>query len=327
MYKIFRRDRCPETHPIDLSNPKKFRRNGGGVLIVVNNKLSVQTNVITLKHEAEILAVEITLENKTKIIIATCYRVGTLGMRNADEILKALRIITRKKSVKKRVMIGDFNLPHINRANGTGNSVLDNTFLNGFAECGMVQCIQTATHTKGSILDILLSKSSDHIKNLHVVNDKAYCNSDHYPITFDITVKCKRRSLQKRSMYNYNRADWANIISKLNDVAWESALDKLEPDIAWDSFKNILFGVFDKYVPKMKVKSEFKSPWFDSECLHESKEKERLHKKFKDNRNLRNELKFKTCRREFKNLIKAKMRASLCENNRNQLIKKFWSQV
>ena len=106
MYKIFRRDRCPETHPIDLSNPKKFRRNGGGVLIAVNNKLSVQTNVITLKYEAEILAVEITLENKTKIIIATCYRVGTLGMRNADEILKALRIITRKKSVKKCVMIG-----------------------------------------------------------------------------------------------------------------------------------------------------------------------------------------------------------------------------
>ena len=172
-----------------------------------------------------------------------------------------------------------------------------------------------------------ISKSFDHIKNLHVVNDKAYCNSDHYPITFDITVKCKRRSLQKRSMYNYNRADWPNIISKLNDVAWESALDKLEPDIAWDSFKNILFGVLDKYVPKMKVKSEFKSPWFDSECLQKSKEKERLHKKFKDNRNLRNELKFKTCRREFKNLIKAKMRANLCENNRNQLTKKFWSQV
>ena len=89
MYKIFRRDRCPETHSIDISNPKKFRRNGGGVLIAVNNKLSVQTKVIPLKHEAEILAIEITLENKTKIVIATCYRVGTLGMRNAVEIWKA----------------------------------------------------------------------------------------------------------------------------------------------------------------------------------------------------------------------------------------------
>ena len=77
----------------------------------------------------------------------------------------------------------------------------------------------------------------------------------------------------------------------------------------------------------MKVKSEFKSPWFYSECLLNSKEKGKLHKKFKDNCNLKNELKFKTCRREFKNLIKAKMRANLCDSNRNQLTKKFWSQV
>ena len=75
MYTIFRRDRCPETHPIDISNSKKFCRNGGGVLIAVRNQLSIKINVIPLKHEAEILAIEVTLENKTKIIIATCYRV------------------------------------------------------------------------------------------------------------------------------------------------------------------------------------------------------------------------------------------------------------
>ena len=51
------------------------------------------------------------------------------------------------------------------------------------------------------------TKSSDHIKNSHVVKYKAYCNSDHYPITFDLMVKCKRRTLQKRNMYNFNRAD------------------------------------------------------------------------------------------------------------------------
>ena len=84
MYTIFRR----ETHPIDISNSKKFHRNGGGVLIAGRNQLSIKINVIPLKHEAEILAIEVTLENKTKIIIATCYRVGTLGMHNADEILK-----------------------------------------------------------------------------------------------------------------------------------------------------------------------------------------------------------------------------------------------
>ena len=192
MYRIFRRDRCTKTHPIDLSNPKKFLKNGGGVLIAVSNQLPIQFNVIPLKHEAEMLVIEIILKNKTKIIIATCYREGTLGTHNADDILKALRMLSRKKSVKKFIMVGDFNLPQINWVSGTGTSTLDNIFLNGFAESGMVQCIQLqeSTHKKGSILDILLSRSSKHIKNLNIVSDKAYLNSDHYPITFDIMIKC-----------------------------------------------------------------------------------------------------------------------------------------
>ena len=57
------------------------------------------------------------------------------------------------------------------------------------------------------------------------------------------------------------------------------------------------------------------------------KEKEKLHKKFKNNKSLNNEIKFKVCRKEFKNLVKAKMRANLCDSNRNTLTKKFWSHV
>ena len=32
-YKIFRVDRSPESHPPDLDNPKKFKRNGGVCLL------------------------------------------------------------------------------------------------------------------------------------------------------------------------------------------------------------------------------------------------------------------------------------------------------
>ena len=121
------------------------------------------------------LATEVVLENRTNIIISTCYRVRTLGLNNAEEILKEVGTLIRKKSVKKCILVGDFNLPNINWSSGTGVSTIDNTFLNGFAECGMVQCIHSSTHNKGSILDVLLSKSTDHVCNLRVLNDKAYC--------------------------------------------------------------------------------------------------------------------------------------------------------
>ena len=96
----------------------------------------------------------------------------------------------------------------------------------------MVQCIQNSTHNKGSVLDILLSKSSDHILNLTVLKDKSYCYSDHYPITFDIKIKCSRRSMHKRKIYNFNRADWPKIKSYLDSVDWESELDTKEPHIS-----------------------------------------------------------------------------------------------
>ena len=38
-------------------------------------------------------------------------------------------------------------------------------------------------------------------------------------------------------------------------------------------------------------------------------------------------MKFKLCRKEFKNLIKTKMRANLSDSNRNKLAKKFWSHI
>ena len=101
-------------------------------------------------------------------------------------MLKGVGTLIHKKSVKKCILVGDFNLPNINWSSGTGVSTIDNTFLNGFAECCMVQCLHSSTHNKGSILDILLSKSTDHICNLRVLNDKAYCYFDHYPITFDV---------------------------------------------------------------------------------------------------------------------------------------------
>ena len=96
-YNIYRLDRSLQSHPIDPLNPNKFRRNGGGVLIAVNNKLTLQSKLIPVKCAAELLAVELTLPDCTKIIISTCYRVGTLGISSCKEIMTTLNKLSRKK--------------------------------------------------------------------------------------------------------------------------------------------------------------------------------------------------------------------------------------
>ena len=100
-YKIFRCDRSEFTHPCDPDNPSKFRRNGGGVLIAISSSLQVSSNAIDLKYKAEMLAVELILDDGSKIVLSTCYRVGTLGIQNCNVIISALSKLLRKKKLKK----------------------------------------------------------------------------------------------------------------------------------------------------------------------------------------------------------------------------------
>ena len=79
---MFRLDRSVSSHPPDPSNPRKFKLNGGGVLIAVKNALNLNPKLIKQTCSAEVLTVELSLPNKKKICLSTLYRVGTLGWDN-----------------------------------------------------------------------------------------------------------------------------------------------------------------------------------------------------------------------------------------------------
>ena len=114
---------------------------------------------------------------------------------------------------------------------------------------------------------------------------------------------------------------------ELELINWEIFLDHHEPEIAWQNFKKILVNKVDNHIPKFFIKNEHQPPWFDSKCFTKCKEKDKLHKLFKQKKTLQAELKFKVSRREFKSLIRSKMRANLDYCNRNMLKKIFWSHV
>ena len=259
--------------------------------------------------------------------MTTCYRVGTLGMSICSEILSTLGRLSRKKMLRKFIVIGDFNLKGIDWASGNTRGSIEREFLNGFADLGLFQCINTATHDKGKTLDILLTTSTSYLKNLKIIDTERFCISDHYAITFSITEKVKRKQHVKRLCYNYKKANWKLLNEELEMINWENLLDYHEPEIAWQNFKKILFSKVDNHIPKFLVKNEHQPPWFDSECFKKCKEKDKLHKLFKLKNTLQAELKFKPSLREFKTLIRSKMRANLDYCDRNILTKKFWSHV
>ena len=82
------------------------------------------------------------------------------------------------------------------------------------------------------------------------------------------------------------------------------------------------------HIPKITIKSKDKPPWFDAECYAKCREKERLHQKFKRTKSMHDELKFSVCRREYKSLMRKKIRDNLYDvEDSNIITKKFWSHV
>ena len=49
IYKTFRLDRSSDTHPPDTTNSRKFRKNGGGVIIGIKHEIDIESKQVPLK--------------------------------------------------------------------------------------------------------------------------------------------------------------------------------------------------------------------------------------------------------------------------------------
>ena len=129
------------------------------------------------------LAIGLILGDGSKIVISTCYRVGTLGMPNYHEIVNALQVLLRKKRLKKFFLVGDLNLSSTDWVTNLSTHSIEQMFI----RLGLLQCISTPTHIKNNILDIVPTNSDSYIRNIKILSDHEACKSDHYAITLDRT--------------------------------------------------------------------------------------------------------------------------------------------
>ena len=96
-YKVFRLDRSQKTHPFDPSDPNKYRKNGGGVIIAIKSELNCESKLIKLSCKAEILSIEIGLGNGKFISLSTFYRVGSLEAENHRVVDSYSRNLSQRK--------------------------------------------------------------------------------------------------------------------------------------------------------------------------------------------------------------------------------------
>ena len=326
-YEVFRNDRSNKTHPQDPMDPKKFRVNGGGVLLAVRSDLNATTKRLSVSLGLEMLAIKITFPNKESIIICTCYRVGTLGQAHHDTLTSYIRSITSKRKPPKMFVVGDLNLPHADWLSSFSPVPIEQNFINSFSNLSLSQLITGPTHKSGNTLDVLLSNSESSVENVAVLDPHSICKSDHFPLTFSIKTSFTRKKSPKRSVYNFKKANWAEINRQLCAINW-SFLRSAHPDSSWKLLKECLLKLTNRYIPKVRIKSEFQPPWFDSELHSACRKKDRLRTKFKGSATLFNELKFNASRKKFKQMFSEKLRDNLFNSDDPSLItKKFWAHV
>lgn len=60
-YDVFRNDRSKVSHPPDDNNPKKYRKNGGGVLIAIRSDIQAEIKRLSVRKGSEMAAIEINI--------------------------------------------------------------------------------------------------------------------------------------------------------------------------------------------------------------------------------------------------------------------------
>ena len=327
-YNIFRMDRSNYTHPIDATHPKKFRKNGGGVLIAARCDFGMTVNQIGLKLPAAIISIELTNPNGQKAIICTLYRVGTLGMSHYTKVQTYLQTLVRHRGISNFSLIGDLNLSKTNWNTLESTCAVEQCFVDMFSDLGLTQLVNQPTHNKGNTLDVVLTNFPCNISNLKVLDRDYICKSDHHGITFQVKAKAKREKSIKREIYNFKKANWTKLNENLSNLNWRRLLHTNNSiEHTWKIFKQTLIENINKHILKIKICSEFQPPWFDSETYELCRQKERLRAKFKSDQSKESYMKFSNCRRELKNLVKEKMNNNFCDDNDYDFIKKNFGRT
>ena len=328
-YKVFRLDRSEKSHPFDASNPTKYRKNGGGVLIAVRSDLDVESRTIKFKNfdcKAELLSIDLKFPNGTHKCISTFYRVGNLEEENFNYFDSYIKKLAALKNIGKITLVGDLNLNGISWPNGLTKIGLENKFLNTFDDVGFKQLVKGPTHRLGNTLDLILNNSVNDVSNVHILNENVVCNSDHFAISFNINVKVKRKIAPKRKIFK--KAKWDKLNEDLNKINWQGYFNISNAESNWIFFKNTLLKLCHKHIPVISVGGKIQPPWFDCDTFYLCREKERLRTKFKKSNDINDYDKFKAARKKFVRTIREKQRANFSDPDDPAVIpRKFWRHV
>ena len=148
------------------------------------------------------------------------------------------------------IILGDFNLPKINWTNSTANGQAAEIFLNFCVNNALTQCIDSATHKDGNVLDLLLCNlPALSILISSSVNCPISSTCDHNLVLSSLSVSVPSSQKYSYSFPNFKKANFENINNILLSYNWNLLLYESSLQNQYDVFISIMQNVIKNNVP------------------------------------------------------------------------------
>jgi hypothetical protein len=142
----------------------------------------------------------------------------------------------------------------------------------------MAQMVDFPTHTKGNILDLVITNMPERI--LEVREEGRLGKSDHSILVVEVSVG-RGEEKKEEVKYDWRGADWQEMHSLLRERKWQQEIRAADTEKAWNIFAEKIKEVTEKCVPVKRKRNVNRPPWMTQEILRAIRKRKRVWAKVK----------------------------------------------
>ncbi len=209
----------------------------------------------------ETLWIDLLLPNTKPITVGVWYR----PPGNTTFLDKLKSKLTALDTSKETIILGDMNICYNNHNLGITKQYKQILDLNSYKH--IITNPTQVTEHRANILDHIICNMDDRITHSGVIETGisdhflTYCTRKHKEIS-----KCRHKTIKIRSIRNYNKDIYENI---LHNASWDLINSKTDANDAWTTSKTIITYIMDEIAPMKEVRIKYRTdPWINNELLH-----------------------------------------------------------
>jgi len=166
------------------------------------------------------------------------------------------------------LLLGDFNFTNIEWNTLSGQSHISQKFCALIFDIGLDQLINLPTHIKGNTMDLLLTNMEDSIDSIRVHSNPLILPSDHYSITFNLSL-CKSPVNQAvYYSYNYFKGNFQGLYDYLSHLNLSNCFLLENIELIWEILELAISNAMRLFIPLTKIHYNHQPSWFNANIRH-----------------------------------------------------------